>query len=381
MVFYFEQKTKNLRMTSEDLSSEEKKIIANVNTERTKYHNYFENHILAEGRKVSEIDCYKISSEVELCYDAIYKCRYLGNDEGLMNSIKTMFKIVQKQKENFRYIIDDFVETYNKMSQNEQIIQLYKDFNNAYIEDETSKLEQINGTPHAQKNEEPYNENKNKLNEDIQENIHSTLKSYTQMIPEGDVEMKQEETNENGHFIHDHLSNPREQKISENLVSGNEIKEEAHQYQHSSEQPQPQLSEHIQSYSSEVPHPTEQIQLHPIEQAHQAETINNHRENEAQSKEDQMEVEESNGQPQNESTIDKNNDHPQKVTQGIEQSISNTQSLVSPDSVSKKVDENKTEEIIKGNEENKEQMQVESVNPLDKPENHNKAPDNPNLTN
>ena len=116
MLLYFDSKNKNLIMSSNSqLTQEETKLISNMSNEASYYNNYFEDKIEASKIESSlDNELYKISSEVNMIYENMYKSRYFGNTESYNDNVRQLIKTVRECGDKFNFILDDFIK-YNNM--------------------------------------------------------------------------------------------------------------------------------------------------------------------------------------------------------------------------------------------------------------------------
>ena len=116
MLLYFDSKSKNLIMSSNSqLTQEEAKLISNMSNEASYYNNYFEDKFEASKIESSlDNELYKISSEVNMIYENMYKSRYFGNTESYNDNVRQLIKTVREGGDKFNFILDDFIK-YNNM--------------------------------------------------------------------------------------------------------------------------------------------------------------------------------------------------------------------------------------------------------------------------
>ena len=129
MILYFDSKNKNLIMSSNSqLTQEETQLISKMSNEPSYYNTYFEDTFDASKIESSlDNELYKISSEVNMIYENMYKSRYFGNTQSYNDNVKQLIKTVnQASKEKFNFILDDFIR-YNNQFISEDIFNKFKD--------------------------------------------------------------------------------------------------------------------------------------------------------------------------------------------------------------------------------------------------------------
>ena len=86
-----------------------------MSNEASYYNNYFEDKIEASKIESSlDNELYKISSEVNMIYENMYKSRYFGNTESYNDNVRQLIKTVRECGDKFNFILDDFIK-YNNM--------------------------------------------------------------------------------------------------------------------------------------------------------------------------------------------------------------------------------------------------------------------------
>ena len=134
MKLYFDSRNNGLVLSNNSqLTEYETQLIASLKNlpDVSYYNNYFENNIFfREGeKKLNDNEYFKLSSDVDNMYEAIFKGRYLNNKPERLSNYKPLLKrITENSKyDRFIYVLDDMYFLLSGSESKNEIEQLYKE--------------------------------------------------------------------------------------------------------------------------------------------------------------------------------------------------------------------------------------------------------------
>lgn len=168
MILYFDSRNKNLMMSSNSqLTQEEQKLISNLHREFSIYNRYFAERILfSEIKEINELELFKISANVDMLYDNLYKAKYFNNKDLYINNVKNLIGLVKDLNcAQFRFILDDFITLNQKVISLEEFHKLTGDTN---VKKEDFSIFQTEKKTHTPEQPQPTHTNSTKKNEKLQ---------------------------------------------------------------------------------------------------------------------------------------------------------------------------------------------------------------------